>query len=949
MSFLTNLAQHIKEQYDLRNESLTVVFPNKRAALYLRSCIKSMIDETVWMPQMLSIEEAMSQWSGIQIADALDLLFELIAIETDMGGAGDITVFGSMANQMAKDFDEIDQYAVDADHLFSYVYEQHKIGVWNLDGDITPREQAYLRFFERLKIYYDQLRLRLASQGKGYYGLITRTLAELDGTQLREKTKGQRILFAGFSALTPTEQKIIDTLYKNNQAEVVWDFDRYYVEDPYNEAGLFARRYLDRDVPWKPTFFSDRLLTEEIEIHLVGVTGNTIQAKALQSLLTVEPDTDHMAVILADENLLIPVLNSIPDQEQYATIKVSMGYPLRQTALNALVTEFFTLHRKGRKMGDRGWYLWPILRIFNLEIVRVMFKQEELHAIDRFQTWVKEKSLFIYQDELFARCQPSRDLLCFMHLLLDTSDKAEPDSPSSLLDALVRLLQFIGEKLQEDGSSHTFLLNQVSETGKAINRLKNILSRHQQAIRSLDELEVLYRLINSNAAIKLNSSSTNGLQLMGILEARNLDFDRFYMVGVNEGILPTEKSNGSFIPYNIRKECGLPDFQEKQAVYAYHFYRQLQGARKAYYLYNSSSEDNRGEPSRFLMQLKYELARRNPNVKIIEESFMNMTQAARTPTPLFAIKSEEIMQKLKEKAQTEHMNEALAPTSLSTFITCPLKFFLKYLMKIKDNSVDEETQDNDIGTVVHDTLELLYKDQLGVLISPEFFTSRIKPSLTEKLHKAVNKHFDQGLPYVGYNYLNKLIIEKQLHHYLEFEEEAVKKDELYILNVEHTLHTQLDVNGVSCVIAGKADRIERRGGIIRIVDYKTGSVSDKDVKVPKAVESLAQIPEKALQLLIYKFLYLKEHPDIAPEQVTASIYGLRMPQVTFDLRIEDSALNEHFMETMEGHLNNLLSQMLDPETPFKQSEEEKNTPCTYCDYRDLCVNTAKGASPEDDH
>ena len=947
MSFLSTLAQHIKDRYDLRNESLTVVFPNKRAAFYLRSRFKTMIKEDIWMPQMLSIEEAMSQWSGIQIADTVDLLFELIAIEAEMGGTGNLSVFGSMANQMAKDFDEVDQYAVDADHLFSYIYEQQKIGVWNLDGGITPKEQAYLNFFQRLKIYYDRLRQRLSEQGKGYYGQITRTLSEMDGTVLQEKTNGKRILFAGFNALTPTEQKIIDTLYKNGQAEVIWDFDRYYVEDPLNEAGLFARRYLDRNVPWKPSDLSNQLENEEKEIHLVSVTGNTIQAKALQSLLATDPDTDHMAVILADENLLIPVLNSIPDQERYASIKVSMGYPLRQTALNALVTEFFTLHRKGRKVGDRGWYLWPILRIFNLEMTRVLFNQEELRAIEKYQTQVKEQSLFIYQEELLIRCQPSQEVLRFMRLLL--GDSTEPYSPSSLLDTLVTLLQFIGEKLQKDGSSHTFLLNQVSEMGKAINRLKSILKRHQQAIHNLDELEVLYRLIHNNAAIKLNSSSTDGLQLMGILEARNLDFERFYMVGVNEGILPTEKSQGSFIPYNIRKECGLPDFQEKQAVFAYHFYRQLQGARKAYYLYNSSSENNRGEPSRFLMQLKYELARRNPKVKIIEEAFMNKTETARTPTPLYAKKSEEVMKKLMDKVQTTRMNEALAPTSLSTYITCPLKFFLKYLMKIKDNSVDEETQDNDIGTVVHDTLELLYRDHLGALVSPEFFTSQILPSWSGKLEEAIGKHFGQGLPDVGFNFLNKLIIEKQMKHYLEFEKEAIQHEDLYILNVEHTLHAQLKVNGIPCVIAGKADRIERRGGLIRIVDYKTGSVFDRDVKVPKTVEDIAEIPEKALQLLIYKFLYLKEHPEVAPEQVTASIYALRMPHIVFDLQVEDTEWNEHFMETMEYYLTDLLSRMLDPETPFEQSMEGKNSPCEYCDYRDLCVNTARGASQEDDH
>ena len=945
-SFINDLAQHIKDHYDLQHESLTVVFPNKRAAFYLRSRFKSIYSCDIWMPQILSIEEAVTQWSGLQMVDSVDLLFELISIAAELGSAGDMTIFGSIASQMAKDFDEMDQYAVDADHLFSYIYEEKKIGIWNFENTIKPKERAYLEFFKRLKVYYDQLRQRLLAQGKGYYGLITRMLSEMDISLLQKKTGNQRVLFAGFNALTPTEQKLIDKLYKNGQAEVVWDFDRYYVEDPLNEAGFFARWYMNQDVPWKPTVFSNHLLTEQKEIHLVGVAGNTIQAKALQSLLEVETKHD-IAVILADENLMIPVLNSIPDQTRYDTIKVSMGYPLSQTALHELISEFFTLHRKGKKVSGRGWYLWPILRVLSLEIVRVIFTQKELEEINSFLSYVKAKTLFIYQEEDLLRFCSSVDIQNFMSLLLKSNSKT--DTPLSLLECLIDLLKFIGAKIQTGGQTNVFLLNQVSEAGKAVNRLKNILERHEQAIHSLAELEVLYRLVNKNISVKLNNSSLEGLQLMGILEARNLDFDTYYMIGVNEGILPAEKPAGSFIPYHIRKECGLPGYQEKQAVYAYHFYRQLQSAEKAYFIYNSSSNDNRGEPSRFLMQIKYELAQRNPRIHLFEDCFLNLTQPSHPSPPLFAVKTPEIMEKLMNKVQSPHFNDALAPTSLSTFIACPLKFFFKYLMKISDNRAEEETKDNEIGTVVHDTLERLYQNCLNILITKDFFCENIKPFMAQRLEESINKYFGQGLPNVGYNYLNKLNIDKQLSQYLKFEEDAIQRDELYIISVEYTLHATIMVHGVPCLIAGKADRIERRGSMIRIVDYKTGTVSDKDVKVPNNVVSISEIPEKALQLLIYKYLYLREHPEVAPEQVTASIFGLRMPQVIFDLRVDDQNLNERFMETMESYLTEVLVKMMDPAIPFNSSDVDIDKLCKYCDYKELCVNTSKESLLEDDH
>ncbi|MBR4390971.1 MAG: PD-(D/E)XK nuclease family protein [Bacteroidales bacterium] len=936
-AFINILAEHIKSHYDLQHEELTVVFPNKRAAFYLRDRFAKIFQGNIWIPQMLSIEEAVTQWSGIQLADTVDLMFELIAIDAEIEGhSNGIAVFGSMASQMAKDFDEVDQYAVDAKHLFSYIYEEKKIGLWNLGEGITPKEQAHLDFFKKLQVYYERLRNRLSEQGKGYYGMITRTLSELSDNELRKKTGNRRILFAGFNALTPTEQKIIDKLYRNGQAEVVWDFDRYYVEDKMNEAGLFARRYLEQDVPWKPTVFSDALLNDEKEIHFVGVTGNTVQAKALQSLLQVEQDTNS-AVILADEELLIPVLNAIPENGSFPSVKVSMGYPLRHTALNELISEFFILHRKGRKVNNQGWYLWPVLRILDLEMVKVVFNKQELGGIQQYQDFVKDRSAFIFTEKDFEEHCRFEDVQQFMRLLLGTVGSM---TPSELLASLTALLTFIAQRLNADSTGNLFLLNQVSEAGKAVNRLKNILDRSQRYLQSLDELEILYRLVNSNVAVKLNSSTTKGLQLMGLLEARNLDFDTMYMVGVNEGILPAERSHGSFIPYNIRKECGLPDYQEKQAVYAYHFYRQLQRARRIFFLYNDSSADQKGEPSRFLMQLQHELTLRNPHVHLYKEHFLNKTPNIPSPEAIAAKKTPEVMEKLMRKIQTDKLNEALAPTSLSTFLQCPLKFFLKYMERLQDNRVEEETQVNEIGTIIHDTLELFYRPFLNTEITADRFKQEIRPSLPQHLQAVIHKLFEQGLPNVGYNYLNQRSISRMLNHYLQFEEANVREHTLAITEVEHTLHTTIMVNGVNCVISGKADRIDKQDGVIRIIDYKTGKVEDKDVIVPKEVAKLEDIPEKALQLLIYKYLYLKEHSEVMPEQVSAALFCLRKKQVVFELRIDDQSLTQQFMETMEGYLEDILTRLMDPTVPFGQTEDPQASPCRLCDFKELCVNSA---------
>lgn len=933
MSFLSNLIDYITAR-GLQNEDLTVVFPNKRAAFYLREQFKKVHKGNVWMPQMLSIEEAVSQWSGIQLADSVDLLFELIAIDSSLGHQGNsITTFGSMANQMAKDFDEVDQYAVDATHLFSYIYEEKKIGTWHPGEQIKPKEQAYLDFFKQLKDYYDQLRQHLSSQGKGYYGMITRALSELDAEELRQKTEGRHILFAGFNALTPTEQKIIDTLYKNGQAEVVWDFDRYYVDDPLNEAGVFARQYIRKDAPWKPTEFSDDLLHSKKEIHLVEATGNTIQAKALQSLLQVDSENDA-TIILADEELLIPVLNSIPDDDRHHHINVSMGYPLSQTALSNMVSEFFTLHRKGRKVGDRGWYIWPILRLLDLEVVKVIFTKEELEQIIQYQEKIREESLFVFDEATFNSICISPDLQQFMKLIV--TDKGQPMDADGLLDVLINLMRFIAYKIQSKGESNIFLLNQVSETGKAVNRLKNILTRYQRYVHDLDELEVLYRLINRNIAIKLNSSHTDGLQVMGILETRNLDFDSFYMVGVNEGVLPTDKSNNSFIPFLIRKECGLPDYKEKQAVYAYHFYRLLQRANRMHFIYNGNGNDSGGEPSRFLKQLQHELAMRNPSVTIVHESFINRANNDEGPSLLTAQK---------------HASDLrdLAPTSLSSYISCSLKYFLRYIMKISDEHLDESAQENDLGTVIHETLQQLYSDHLNTVIDYDRLTKVIEPTLQSKLDQAIKRHYNQGLSNVGFNYLNQMGLNDMLMKYLKFEKDWVKNHDLVITHVEHELQHDVIIDGHTFHLKGTADRIDQSNGMVRIIDYKTGTVKNDYVKVPKVVECLDDIPEKALQLMMYKYLYLKQHPETDPDTVTASIFGLRYDQIVFDLKVDNPDLSGHFMETMDQLLSELLPELIDESISYQQTSDPEGKPCKICDFRGICVNNAREALLEDDH
>ena len=957
-SFLDRLSNHILSHYNLTNQELTVVFPNKRAAYYLRDAFKSQCQQTIWLPQIISIEEAITQWSGIALADNTDLLFELIDIDAQLHQnqdyTTDLSIFGSQAAQMVKDFDEIDQYGIDAKSLFNYVVENKRLEYWNFDEEKSKeKEVKYLRFFQSLYAYYLQLRERLLAKGEGYYGLITRTLSELTEAELIDKIGERNIIFAGFNALTTTEEHIIDTLIKNGKAEIFFDYDSYYVEDENNEAGWFARRYKKSHPDWLKNGISDTLRTEKKHIHIISASGNTLQAKALQAKLQ-ETNNNKQTVILADQQLLIPTLNAIPDSEAYANFKVSMGYPIAKTPVNQLINEYFSLLRRNRisrKIMENGtereltgWYIWPVLHLMDLEIVKISFPKAETAAFTHWKNEAVNNGKFILEDKDIDEFKKMPSIQHFLKLTLTSDANA---TPQKTLENLTQILEFIAKMIQQQNTS-LFLLNQLSEIGKIISRLQQIIERNSKYINDLQSLEILYRLLSSSATLKLDSSETDGLQIMGLLETRNLNLKRLHLLSVNEGVLPPDKSQGSFIPHFIRRTYNLPSYAESQAVVAYNFYHLLQNGDDIYLYYNNLGESSGGEASRYILQIKHELAK-NANIHITEETFSSVAKPSVAETALSAQKTDAVLVRLHELLE----QKGLSPSALSVYLNCPLKYFLKYIAQIEDNSVEEKVGVNDIGTIIHVTLELLFGDYLPKngnlqIINKELFDSKIQPLWRDKLSQAIASEMPNGFPDVGFNYLNRVTIEQQLESYLKHTSKQLENSELIILATE----TELCAKVGSYVFKGKADRIDRWNNVTRVIDYKTGHVATSDLKLPvrhnsdTPLDYLRLLPDKALQLLLYKYMYLRSNANLTPEQVTGAIHGLRYTDsIEFGLNQAAPSKNDadadpmfwddsNFVTNMEAMLNAVVNEMLDIETPFVQATDDKK--CRYCEFKLIC-------------
>ena len=931
MAFITKIKEYIKNNYNLSNDYLTVIFPNKRAAYMLRKELMADNDKNIWLPQMLSIQEAMSMWSGIQLIDNLDITFELMKLmNKNKEFATNYNIF-SLASQIVKDFDEVDQYAVDAEHLFNYIKEVKEIENWN-----TNTEKAYLAFFASLNKYYKELRSELSKDNCGYYGLITRKLYDLSKEELESVIGDKKIIFAGFNAMTLTEENIIVRLVESNKAVLLWDLDKYYFEDEKQEAGLFARQFFKKHKNLKPEFLSDNFLTKDKVINVIGVSGSTVQSNALQvNLNKKNDDGDNKAVVLSDESLLIPVLNSIPDS--YDKLQVTMGYPFSNTLLCQFLNHLFTFKNNNK---DEEVYFWSLKRLLETEFIKNIFSQNELSELTRFiNNFLKNSIYYLTINDIEEYFKTSEKLREFMSSICKKWDSTQ-EYISSLKNLLLTISNII-----PDSDDRYFLKNQISIAGKIINKIEKIYNKYN-LILQIHDVEMLFKQASNEMSIKLDGEN-DGLQIMGLLETRNLDFDIVHILSVNEGILPQSKNANSLIPFDLRKHYGLPIYTNKQAVYAYHFYRLIQNAKEINIYYNILADGmGEGEPSRFILQLLHEIPKTKSNITINKFTYKNPDVNTFPTHNLTVEKTEEIINKIKKRLSGTNSSGrkiGLSPTSMSCYLTCPLKFYLKYVENIQDNSTDELIQSNVIGSIIHSFFELLYMEFGDSTIDYDTFNNTITEEKYEELFQKalIKNNFKKGLPESGFNYLSKIMIKELMDNFINYEKSFFKNhNTLKIIGLEENLAHTFNIDGTEVNLIGFADRIDYTNGKTRILDYKTGGISDDDVIIKDKYNNISELPEKSLQLLIYKYLYAKSH-NIGTADIESGIFALlKMSKVFYPLVNQNEIFSdENLIQNCDTFFEEIFRELLNKDVPFVQVSDESK--CKYCDFVDICKRKSK--------
>lgn len=942
MAFIQNIIDYIFKNYDLSKDIVEVVFPNKRASIHFKRQIVSQLSKTSWMPITSSVQQAMEKWSGLHLVDSLDVALELMSInDKDANNKILKQNFFGLASQMAKDFDEIDQYKVDAKNLFESlnevkIIENYTFSEYTLSNEDSYKAQSkYLQFFSSLINYYSALRLNLFSRKVGYYGMITRCLSELPTDELVKRIDGKKIVFAGFNALTTTEEDVVVRLVENGNAVMLWDLDEYYINDKKQEAGRFANDFFAKhqNLAGKKdydnehhgiSFIGNALSTAEKEINVISVSGSSVQANALQLMME---KRENSVVVLADEALLIPTLNSLPDS--VGEINVTMGYPFANTPLYGFIDQIF---RFQHSLSDSKIDLWPLASLCDADFIKLVFNGKDY---DSLMSWLKDKqlssdlSLHVKDFSSIGKSDDnqedgaSEDLARFLTL----SSTKWIDSK----DCIENLKSILRVSLQKIKDESYFVKNQISVAGKVLNKVESLIKKYD-SVEILD-LQMLILQIGREMSIAMKGEA-DGLQVMGLLETRNLDFDVVNMLSVNEGVIPKNKNSNSLIPYDVRKYYNLPTYNQQQAVYAYHFYRLLHNAKKINLFYNSLSDSSGlGEPSRFIRQIEYELVKKNPKVKL---------QHFQYKSPIINLKSN-IISVDKDDTMLKKITK-LSPTSISTYLRCSLQYYWKYIMNINCDEVNEEIQMNVIGSIIHNTLDELYRNFGNEIVTESKFLEVRNQYLDKCYQNALrNNNFRNGLPKTGFNSIIASVIDTMISRFLDNEHNIVKENSLRILCTEKELSFHL--NNVE--LHGFADRIDLLNDKLRVIDYKTGSVNPYDVSISANAKQLQDMHDKSIQLIMYKYLFIKMLNSntlgldealiahIEEENIVPGIIALqKMSNGVFELKVNNADLANDFEAQCDIMFEQLISDIFDKNNPFTQTDDIKV--CGYCSFRNIC-------------
>ena len=914
-SFLTKIAAVIKDNYSDKLSDTVVILPNKRAKVFLIEAIKGQLSQTAFSPEIVSIEDFIQNISGVRSIDSIEQLFEFYEVYlsiTPSSQRQSFELFANWAKTLLQDFNEIDRYLLDPSHVLSYLKDIEDIKKWGIEVENkTQLLENYIDFWKLLPNYYQSLYDHLLAKGIGYQGLIYREAVKNLNHFINTVHKKQ-FIFAGFNALNAAEEKIVQELLAVGQAKIYWDADQTFLNDPYHDAGLFLRRFKQNWKYYKTHPFewivNDFSATKNI--HVIGTPKSIGQAKIAGSILeqTIlehpEKALDKVAVVLGEESLLVPLLYSLPAST--GALNITMGYSAKNNPAQILVAKLFKMHTNSLSRNNKGYvfYYKEVLDVLTHPLVEPYAEARELVQLIN----VNNYTFITYQKLLDLNPKPSE---LFLLLFKKWETGAVP-----VLETIINLLQTLKNNLSNDNEEEKITKAFVFAIFKVINKLITYYSKHQH-IDKIETLYAIYKQVIDVAEVSFEGEPLNGLQIMGVLESRVLDFDTVIVTSMNEGKFPAGKSSNSFIPYDVKRELGLPTFKEKDAIYTYHFYHLLQRATTVYLLYNTESEGlDAGEKSRFITQLDVE---RQPNHNLTHEIY-NAVLPDTAYIPMEVPKSTAVMLRLKEIAE-----QGFSPSALTKYIRNPIDFYFQKILRIREvEEVEESIALNTLGTIIHETLKTLYEPFIGRLIS-ELDLRQCFKLVDDEVLKQFKLVYKEGEIKKGRNLLAFEVAKRNVSNFLKVELENIKAgDEIQIIALEQTYERLLEHPKLPfpVLIKGNVDRIEKRNGTIRIIDYKTGKVEKATVTLRSWEDLTIDIKnEKIIQVLAYAYMFEKEAKGLPIEAGIISFKNLKEGFLPFNFKSgkeETKNIEEEILTNYLEQIVLLLIEILDETIPFKE-------------------------------
>lgn len=955
-SFLKLVAADLYKHTEGNLAHTAVVFPNKRAGLFFNEYLAQESDSPIWSPAYVSISELFRSLSPWEVGDPVKLVCELYKIfRRETQSTETLDDFYFWGEMLISDFDDADKNKVDTDKLFSNLQDLR-----NIMDDYTfiddEQEEAIRQFFQNFSIerrtalkerfislwdvlgnIYKGFRESLASQNIAYEGMMYRHVIEhLDV----DKLPYEKYVFVGFNVLSKVEHTLFTQLKDAGKAVFYWDYDEFYMKENRqavtHEAGEFIRRNL-RDFPSPLSGELFKNLSKPKEVHYIASSTENAQARYLpqwirNNLTTPEKET---AVVLCNEALLQPVLHSLPAEVKH--VNITMGFPLSQTPVYSFLIALLELHTHGFNFKSGRYTFQSVVTLLKHPYTRQLTGQaelleKELTRNNRFYPLPGELGKDEFLTRLFTPLSGNLNLCIRL---------------SETLQQVAGIYQANTSGTEDTDAFNQLYRESLFKAYTTINRFRTLIEEDELTVQSETFRRLLVKVLSATN-IPFHGEPAIGMQVMGVLETRNLDFRHLVLLSVNEGQLPKSGGDSSFIPYNLRKAFGMTTIEHKIAVYAYYFYRLLQRAERITLMYNTSSDGlNRGEWSRFMLQFLIEWP--HP----ITRQFLEAGQSPQGTSPITVEKTPDVMRRMQSLFDVRANPKAkFSPSALNYYLDCPLKFYYRYVAGLSaPDEVSAEIDSATFGSIFHYAAEHIYKDLTthGKVINKEALETllRNEVKLQDYVDTAFKKLFfnvpqNEKPEYNGVQLINSAVIARYLKQLLQNDLRYAPFTFIASeMEVDEPIDIQTPKGVIKSRIGGIIDRMDSKDGTLRIVDYKTGG----DADTPPHVESLF-IPDKkrsnyVFQTFLYAAIMCRKQPTmkIAP----ALLYIHRAATETYSLviqmgeprkpkeAVEDfSKYEKEYRERLQG----LLEEIFNPEKSFTQTEIIEK--CTYCDFKALC-------------